>query len=611
MNFPFRSTRRGRVSRLRRAGHRGGWETLGLGMTGYVEWLEQRAVMDASLAITLSDSQAYYTPGTQVAYVLEVTNVGDATATSAQLSTTLAPSISRSTWTAAYTGGGSGPAVGAGNVTGSTPLTLPAGAKATFTILSTVAPTATGSLVSSASVTLGSATVSATDTNAVVPKSIVVTDAAGFGGGPVVRLVDPATGGVRTQFNAFEPGFKGGVQAGLGDLDGDGRLETVVASGVGRTGEVRVFDATGVELTAYRTLPFGNGWKGGLSLAVGDFDGDGRDEFAIAKATGDGETRVFRSVAAADPIPDAAWRVIRPFGTNFMGGASLVAADMGTFSNGSVVDAGKQDGRAELIIGNGPTTAPLVRIYDVSATTPAVLDTVRPFSPGLRGGVMVSAARINADSIPDLIFGSGRRGNGAVEIYDGTVATTANTRLSAFNAFAGLAASSAATFVSGLDADGDGRADALYASRGTGATNIARVLTTTGVVTGGFGSLSGPLQLAAPVNRTAPEVVTTASGLQYRDLVVGTGVRPSSSTATVTVNYEGRLLDGTRFDGNNGTSFGLNQVIAGWTEGLASMRVGGRRQLIIPAELAYGSTPRTGIPANSTLVFDVELLSTT
>jgi peptidylprolyl isomerase len=611
MNFPFRSTRRGHVSRLRRAGHRGGWETLGLGMTGYVEWLEQRAVMDASLAITLSDSQAYYTPGTQVAYVLEVTNVGDAPAANAELTTTLSPSISRSTWTAAYTGGGSGPAVGAGNVTGSTPLTLPAGAKATFTILSTVAPTATGSLVSSAAVTLGSSTVSASDTDSFVPSSIVVTDAAGFGGGPVVRLIDPATGGVRTQFNAFEPGFKGGVQAALGDLDGDGRLETVVTSGVGRTGEVRVFDATGVELTAYRTLPFGARWKGGLSLAVGDFDGDGRDDVAVAKATGDGETRVFRSVAAADPIPDAAWRVIRPFGTNFMGGASLVAADMGTFSNGSVVDAGKQDGRAELIIGNGPTATPLVRIYDVSATTPVVLDTVRPFSPGLLGGVTVSAARINADSIPDLIIGSGRRGNGAVETYDGRVATTANTRLAAFNAFAGLPRSSAATFVSAIDSDGDGRADSLYASQGTGSSNGARVLTTAGVVTAGLGAFSGPLQLAAPAARTAPAIVTTASGLQYRDLVVGTGARPSSSTATVTVNYEGRLLDGTRFDGNNGTSFGLNQVIAGWTEGLASMRVGGRRQLIIPAELAYGSTARTGIPANSTLVFDVELLSTT
>ena len=80
----------------------------------------------------------------------------------------------------------------------------------------------------------------------------------------------------------------------------------------------------------------------------------------------------------------------------------------------------------------------------------------------------------------------------------------------------------------------------------------------------------------------------------------------------MTVNYEGWLLDGTRFDGNKGISFALNQVIAGWTEGLQLMRVGGRTQFVIPGNLAYGaagSPPKIG--PNATLVFDVELLSTT
>jgi FKBP-type peptidyl-prolyl cis-trans isomerase len=87
----------------------------------------------------------------------------------------------------------------------------------------------------------------------------------------------------------------------------------------------------------------------------------------------------------------------------------------------------------------------------------------------------------------------------------------------------------------------------------------------------------------------------------------------------VKVNYEGWLLNGSRFDGNNGTNgteFGLDQVIAGWTEGLQTMKVGGRTQFVIPANLAYGSNSGPGtkvpnIPANSTLVFDVTLLETT
>jgi FKBP-type peptidyl-prolyl cis-trans isomerase FkpA len=161
----------------------------------------------------------------------------------------------------------------------------------------------------------------------------------------------------------------------------------------------------------------------------------------------------------------------------------------------------------------------------------------------------------------------------------------------------------------GLDADGDGRADWLLVTRrGQG----VRTLSFANVISGPLGgSVSADLLAASLPSATPGTLVTTASGLQYRDVVVGPGAQPSSSTATVRVNYVGRLRNGTRFDGNNGIQFRLDQVIAGWTEGLASMTVDGRRQLVIPANLAYGATARPGIPANSTLVFDVELLSTT
>lgn len=110
---------------------------------------------------------------------------------------------------------------------------------------------------------------------------------------------------------------------------------------------------------------------------------------------------------------------------------------------------------------------------------------------------------------------------------------------------------------------------------------------------------------------TTPGVITTGSGLQYRDVTVGTGDSPSGTGATVVVNYTGSLLDGTQFAGGSNVSIDLGGAISGLQEGVSSMKVGGRRQLIVPANLAYGSAGTANIPPNSTLVFDVQLLSTT
>jgi hypothetical protein len=109
--------------------------------------------------------------------------------------------------------------------------------------------------------------------------------------------------------------------------------------------------------------------------------------------------------------------------------------------------------------------------------------------------------------------------------------------------------------------------------------------------------------------------VTTASGLKYTDLVVGTGPSPRRGQTAV-VHYTGTLTNGEKFDSSRDKgqpySFVLGNnppvVIQGWEEGIATMKVGGRRQLIVPPSLAYGPVSRPGIPANSTLVFDVELL---
>ena len=129
-------------------------------------------------------------------------------------------------------------------------------------------------------------------------------------------------------------------------------------------------------------------------------------------------------------------------------------------------------------------------------------------------------------------------------------------------------------------------------------------------VTGG----ATPQKAAAPAAPTTPQMVTTSSGLKYQDLVVGTGdlAEPGKD---VSVHYTGWLTDSTKFDSSvdRGQPFtfrvGAGNVIRGWDEGVAGMRVGGERKLIIPPEMGYGTRGAGGvIPPNATLVFDVELL---
>lgn len=112
-------------------------------------------------------------------------------------------------------------------------------------------------------------------------------------------------------------------------------------------------------------------------------------------------------------------------------------------------------------------------------------------------------------------------------------------------------------------------------------------------------------------NKAKSGVKVTPSGLQYEVVTEGTGKTPTD-TDMVEVHYTGTLVDGTEFDSSHKrgqpATFGVKQVIPGWTEALKLMKEGGKMRVVLPAEIAYGKRGTPGIPPDSTLIFDMELL---
>jgi hypothetical protein len=234
---------------------------------------------------------------------------------------------------------------------------------------------------------------------------------AGPGGGPRVRVIDGKSGATLADLFAFEPGFTGGVNVAAGDLNGDGKADIVVSADTGGGPRVVVFSGANFNRMADFFGIDDPNFRGGARVAIGDFNGDKTDDLAVAAGTGGGpRVAMFdgKSVSAGAPVRLAGDRFV--FEESVRDGVYIAAGDLNA------------DGFADLVAGGGPGGGPRVLALSGKALMQGQSKSLADFfsgDPAGRGGVRVAVKMLDADSSADILAGSGADGGGHVIAYSG------------------------------------------------------------------------------------------------------------------------------------------------------------------------------------------------
>jgi hypothetical protein len=300
----------------------------------------------------------------------------------------------------------------------------------------TIVASAGGSVTGSASVTVNS-----------VGTPFVVTGA-DAGGGPEVKLFDRRTGTIKLDFYAYAPAFTGGVRVALADVNGDGTPDVITAPGPGGGPDIRIFDGvTGQkigEFNAYSAF-----FSGGVFLAAGDMNGDGRAEIVTAPDAGGGpDVRVF------DPASGQTVQEFMAYAPAFTGGVRVAVGDI----NG--------DGVGDIITAPGAGGGPEVKAF--SGLNASVFRDFMAYDPNFTGGVYVAAGDTNGDGKADIVTGAGGGGGPHVKVFSGAD----NSVLQSFFAYDASFAGGVRLGV--LDLNGDGKAD-IVTGGGAGAAVPVKV----------------------------------------------------------------------------------------------------------------------------------------
>ena len=276
--------------------------------------------------------------------------------------------------------------------------------------------------------------------------------------GSRVEIRKVSTGELVRSFSAFNPAFKGGVRVAGGDVNGDGFSDVIVATGDGGGARVRVFDGQNVTggrpVLLYDFNPYGNAYRGGLNVAAGDVNGDGRADIIVSPSAGSsGLVKVFSGATGS------LHSSFLTFGRG-SGGVRVAAGDV----NG--------DGFADIVASTNAGSS--VRVYD-GRNPGDILKSFRAFPASVPGGVTVAAGDVNGDGLADVIVGAGRGSNLAKVFVSGPGGGVAE-----FTAFGGLGRG---INLAAVDVNADGIAD-IIAARGGGSVSKVRVFDGDSVLTG-------------------------------------------------------------------------------------------------------------------------------
>ncbi|HVK10352.1 MAG TPA: VCBS repeat-containing protein [Gemmataceae bacterium] len=229
--------------------------------------------------------------------------------------------------------------------------------------------------------------------------------AAGPSGGPVVKVFDGKTGAVLSTFFAYAPSFTGGVNVAVADVDGDGRDEVITGAGGGGGPQVNVFDGTtGAEKGAF--FAYDPSVRGGVRVAGGDLTGDGKAEIVVGPGFGGGpDVRAFQLHGPNDARAVTGFFALDP---SFTGGLYVAAGDL------------TGDGKAEIVVGAGSGGGPQVGVFAADGSR---LSTYFAYAADFQGGVRVGVAELTGDAVGEVITSPGPTGAAQVNVYEGTSAT--------------------------------------------------------------------------------------------------------------------------------------------------------------------------------------------